>query len=152
MFLCFTVDHCTFLDRNHFYICYCHVHWVDFPGGWAVNNPPANAGDAGFDPWVRKIPWRRKWPPTPVFLPGKSSGQRSLAGYSPRGHKRVGRSLATKQQKQHKENHGWCLFLWIIAHLLEKETATHSSVLAWRIPGMGSHRVGHDWSDLAVSN
>ena len=39
------------------------------------------------DPWVRKIPWRRKWQPTPVFLPGKSYGQRSLAGYSPWGHK-----------------------------------------------------------------
>ena len=37
----------------------------------------------GFNPWVRKIPWRRKWQPTPVFLPGKSLGQRSLAGYSP---------------------------------------------------------------------
>ena len=34
----------------------------------------------GFDSWVRKIPWRRKWQPTPVFLPGKSHGQRSLAG------------------------------------------------------------------------
>ena len=38
-----------------------------------------------FDPWVGKIPWRRKWQPTPVFLPGKSHGQRSLAGYSPCG-------------------------------------------------------------------
>ena len=37
----------------------------------------------GFDPWVEKIPWRRKWQPTPVFLPGKSHGQRSLAGYGP---------------------------------------------------------------------
>ena len=36
-----------------------------------------------FHPWVRKIPWRRKWQPTPVFLPGKSHGWRSLAGYSP---------------------------------------------------------------------
>ena len=34
-------------------------------------------------------PWRRKWQPTPVFLPGKSQGQRSLVGYSPWGHKRV---------------------------------------------------------------
>ena len=41
----------------------------------------------GFNPWVRKIPWRRAWPPTPVFLPGRSYGQRSLAGYSPRSHK-----------------------------------------------------------------
>ena len=41
----------------------------------------------GFNPWVGKIPWRRKWQPTPVSLPGKSHGQRSLVGYSPRGHK-----------------------------------------------------------------
>ena len=37
----------------------------------------------GFNPWVRKITWRRKWQPNPLFLPGKSHGQRSLAGYSP---------------------------------------------------------------------
>ena len=37
----------------------------------------------GFDPWVGKIPWRRKWQPTPVFLPGESHGQRSWVGYSP---------------------------------------------------------------------
>ena len=40
-----------------------------------------------FDPWVRKIPWRREWLPTPVILPGESHGQRSLGGYSPWGHK-----------------------------------------------------------------
>ena len=40
-----------------------------------------------FDPWVEKIPWRRKWQPTPVFLPGKSQGQRSLAGYGSWDHK-----------------------------------------------------------------
>ena len=39
----------------------------------------------GFDPWVRKIPWKREWLPTPKFLPGKSHGQRSLVGYSPWG-------------------------------------------------------------------
>ena len=43
----------------------------------------------GFDPWVRKIPWRRKWQPAPVILSGKSHGQRSLAGYSPRGRKEL---------------------------------------------------------------
>ena len=44
----------------------------------------------GFDPWVRKIPWSRKWQPTtPVFLPGKFQGQRSLAGYSPWSHKEL---------------------------------------------------------------
>ena len=40
-----------------------------------------------FDPWVRKIPWRRKLQPTLVFLTGKSHGQRSLVGYSPGSHK-----------------------------------------------------------------
>ena len=39
----------------------------------------------GFDPWVGKIPWRREWQPTPVFLPGESHGLRSLAGSSPQG-------------------------------------------------------------------
>ena len=39
----------------------------------------------GFDPWIRKNPWRREWHPTPVFLPGELHGQRILAGYSPRG-------------------------------------------------------------------
>ena len=44
-------------------------------------------GRPGFDPWARKIPWRRKWQPTPVLLPGKFHGQRSLVGYSPWGRK-----------------------------------------------------------------
>ena len=41
-----------------------------------------------FNPWIRKIPWRRKWQPTPVFLLGKTHRQRSLAGYSPWDHKK----------------------------------------------------------------
>ena len=44
-------------------------------------------GRPGFSPWVGKSPWRRKWQSTPVLLPRKSHGQRSLAGYSPRGRK-----------------------------------------------------------------
>ena len=50
-----------------------------------VKNPPANGRDLrdGFDLWIGKIPWRRTWQPTPVFLPGESLGQRRLAGYSP---------------------------------------------------------------------
>ena len=51
--------------------------------GWFSGKEPAcQCRGCGFDPWVRKIPWRRKWQPTPVFLPGKSHGQRGLAGYS----------------------------------------------------------------------
>ena len=45
---------------------------------WSV---AARMGDPGFNPWVEKIPWRRKWQPTLVFLPGKSHGQRTLVGY-----------------------------------------------------------------------
>ena len=57
-----------------------------------AKNLPANTGDIkryGFNPWVRKIPWRRKWQPTPVFLPGKYHGQRSLVGCSPWGSKEL---------------------------------------------------------------
>ena len=52
----------------------------------------------GFDPWVGKVPWRRAWQPTPVFLPRKSNGQRSLAGCSPLG-RRIRHNWATKQQQ-----------------------------------------------------
>ena len=52
----------------------------------------------GVNPWIRKIPWRKKWLPTPVFLPGKVHGQRCLVGYSLWGYKRDKHDLATKQQ------------------------------------------------------
>ena len=91
--------------------------------------------------------WRRRqWHPTPVLLPGKSHGWRSLEGCSPRG---CWGSDTTE----------WLHFTFHF-HALEKEMATHSSVLAWRIPGtgepgglpsMGSPRIGHDWSDLAAA-
>ena len=57
-----------------------------FAGGSVVENLPVMQ-EHRFNSWVRKIPWRRKWQPTPIFLSGKSYGQRSLAGYSPWGHK-----------------------------------------------------------------
>ena len=72
----------------------------DFPGGSVVKNPSASAKDGCLDPCARKNPWRRKWQPTSVFLPGKSHGQRSLVGYSPWGCKESGHDLATK----HKQN------------------------------------------------
>ena len=64
--------------------------WTPTTGGPVVKNPPANLPafrGHRFDLWVEKTPWRSKWLPTPVFLPGKSHGQRSLAGYSLWGHK-----------------------------------------------------------------
>ena len=58
----------------------------------------------GFDPWVEKIPWRREWQPTPLFLPGESHGQKSLAGYSSRGHKKQDTTerLTKKRESERK--------------------------------------------------
>ena len=64
-----------------------------------------------FDPWFGKIPGRRKWQPTPVFLPGKSHGQRSLAGTSPRGCKE------SDMTDQPNSNKNCFLFLHVLAIL-----------------------------------
>ena len=60
---------------------------------WHVSKEPAcqcrRLGRRRFDPWVGKILWRRKWQPTPVFLPGEFQGQRNVEGYSPWGSQRV---------------------------------------------------------------
>ena len=63
----------------------------DFPGAFSGKEPAWNAKDTGprHSPRMGKIPWRRKWQPTPVFLPEKSRRQRSLVGYIPRGHKEL---------------------------------------------------------------
>ena len=69
-----------------------------------------------FDPYVRKILWRRKCQPNPLFLHGKSHGQRSLTGYSPWGCKRVRHDSATKQQWQQQYTLGG-----------KKKSASHGS-------------------------
>ena len=91
---------------------------------------------------------RRQWRPTPVLLPGEAQWTEEPGGLQSMGSLRVG--------------HDWATSLSVFTfhfHALEKEMATHPSVLAWRIPGtgepgglpsMGSHRVGHDWNDLAT--
>ena len=56
-----------------------------FPRGSGGNLPAMQ--ETGFHPWIGKIPWRRKWQLTPIFLPGEFHGQKSLVGYSPWGHK-----------------------------------------------------------------
>ena len=87
-----------------------------------------------------------QWQSTPVLLPGKSHGQRSLVGCSP----------WVAKNRARLSNFTFTFHF----HALEKEMATHSNILAWRIPGteqpgglwsMGSHRVRHDWSDLAAA-
>ena len=63
-----------------------------FPGGASSKEPTCQCRRhkrRRFNPWVRKIPWRWAWQPIPVFLPGESYGPRSLAGYSPQGHKEL---------------------------------------------------------------
>ena len=75
-----------------------HVLLSGFPGGASGKEPACQCRRQkrhGFDPWVGKIPWRRAWQPTPVFLPGESHGQRSLAGYSPQGCKESDTTEAT---------------------------------------------------------
>ena len=58
-----------------------------FAGGSVMKESTYQCRRSGFDPWVGKIPWRRKWQPAPVCLPGESHGRRSLVGYSPWGRK-----------------------------------------------------------------
>ena len=58
----------------------------DFSGSDSKESA-CSAGGPGFDPWVRKIPWKKEWLPTPVFLPREFHRQRSLAGCSPWDHK-----------------------------------------------------------------
>ena len=69
-----------------------------FPGGANGKGPARQCRKhkrCGFDPWVRKIPWRRAWQPTPVFMPRVSHGQRSLAGYGSQGSKELDTTEAT---------------------------------------------------------
>ena len=83
----------------YMYMCVCVcVCMYGFPWWLSDKEFTYQCRRRAFNPWVRKIPWRRKWPPTPVFLPGKSHGQRSLAGCSPWDHERVGHNSVSKQQ------------------------------------------------------
>ena len=63
------------------------LQFVGFPGGTSGKEPTCQFRRHRFKPWVREIPWRKAWKSTPVFLPGESHGQRSLASHSPWGHK-----------------------------------------------------------------
>ena len=90
--------------------------------GWLIGKESAcQRKRCGFDPWVRKIPWRRKWQPIPVFLPGKFDGQRSLAGYSPQGHKKSN-TTAKLNTHMHTHTHTHGLY-WLMSlsshHFLE---------------------------------
>ena len=73
----------------------------------------------GFDPWVRKIPWRRAWQPTPVFLSGETHGQRNLVGYiQSMGCQRVGHNEVTEHTHTHTHTHTRTLSRHLILILL----------------------------------
>ena len=80
-------------ERKMRFITY-HPTKIGFPGGSVVKNLPASSGDR-FDSWIGKIPWKRKWQPTPVFLPGEFHGQGNLVGYSPLGCKELDNTEVT---------------------------------------------------------
>ena len=144
-----------------------------------VKNLSANARDMGSIPGLGISPGKGNGNPIPVFLPGKYHGQQSLIGYSPCGHKESDTTELLSREGNGTPLQYSCLdnpmdreAWWAAVHgvaesrarlsyftftfhfyALEKEMATHSSVLAWRIPGtgepgglpsMGSHRVGHN--------
>ena len=97
-----------------------------------VENLPAKCRRHRFDPWVEKIPWRRKWQPTPVFLPGKSHGQRKMAGYSSWGHKRVRHNSVTKQPPRNMSELLRFLCVWEVGssstcQIFSIYPSTHSS-------------------------
>ena len=82
--------HITFITQ---FISNTTLHWPDRRCRWLSGGESAcQCKRPRFNSRVGKIPWRRKWHPTPVFLPGKSHGQRSLAGYSPWGRKKPDRT------------------------------------------------------------
>ena len=83
-----------------------HTHvYIYMVPGWLTGKEPTcqckTRNGCEFNPCVRKIPWRMKWQPTPLFLPGEAHGQRSLVSYSLWGCKRVGHDLANKCQQQY---------------------------------------------------
>jgi len=122
------------------------IPWMEEPGGLQ------SMGSLRGDKWAMPLSlftfthWRRKWQLTPVSLPGESQGRWTWWA-----------AIYGVTHSQTRLNDFTFTFHF---HALEKEMATHSSVLTWRIPGtvepgglpsMGSHRVRHNWSDSAAA-
>ena len=129
------------------------IPWaMGFPGGSDNKDSSWNVGDLGSIPESECSPKDGNG----LFLPGESPGQRSLLGYSSWGLK----ELDMTEWLTHTPLLEQCCLIQYPRPSLEKELATHSSILPWRIPGtgepgglpsMGLHRVRHDWSDLAAA-
>ena len=78
----------------------------------------------GFDPWVRKMPWRRKWQPTPVFLPGESHGQKSLMDCSPWGCKE-----SDTTECSHKTSQDGDIYIYIYIYISDEPLLIHTYIL-----------------------
>ena len=89
------------MQRNQFIFSQCLIYVMLLPWWLCGKESACQCKRHRFDPWVRKIPWKRKQLPTPEFLPRKSHGQRNLVGYSPWGHKRFRHNLDTEQHVSH---------------------------------------------------
>ena len=150
----------------------------DFPGSSAGKESTCNKGDLGSNPWVGKIPWRKAWQPTPIFLlvrislTGKPGGLQSMSSM---GSQKVGHNWTTKYStaRDYRDFPGRAKELACqcrrcetqvqalgLEDTLEEGMATYSSILAWRTswteePGglksIGSQRAGHNWSDLSCA-
>ena len=90
--------HCT--RHDHIYV-YLRNYYSWLPRWLSGKEPICQSRRHRFDPWVGRIPWRRKWQPTPVFLPGESHGQRSLVYYSPCGCKELDTTGVTEYAHTH---------------------------------------------------
>ena len=90
---------------------------LGLPQWFSGKESPCQCRRHSFDSWVLKFPRRRKWQPTPVFLPGESYRQGNLAGSSLWGHKRVGHDLVTKNNNKNNKRNSTCA---ILHHLFKK--------------------------------
>ena len=116
------------------HVCLCD--WISFykdtsctevfPGGSVVKNLPANAGDLGSIPELERLPWRRKWQLTPVFLPGEFHEQRSLADVSQWGQKWGRHNLVTQKQQVIPQ------LTWLLLSRHCIQIHSHSEVLSVR--------------------
>ena len=136
------------------YIYMCIYTQKGFPGGASGKEsacPCRRCKRHGFDPWVRKIPWRRAWQPAPVFLLGESHGQRGLAGYSPLRCKELDTTEATHRMHIHIDINNICKLLstsWGFSSGIQRTDCTMpfyisnlSILVSKRAPG--THLRGH---------
>ena len=109
-----------------FFILKSQVFPLIIPGGASDKEPTYQSrrhNSCEFNPWVGKIPWSRTRQPTPVFLPGKSHGWRSLAGYSPWGRKELD---TTERLHFHFFHFSYCIICLFSINLSYLENSAHS--------------------------